>query len=239
MCKPTAFALLLALAAACTAPGALREARSEIEPPPADGRLQVGFLIVDGVYNSELMAPWDIFHHTVFHTSPGMRVFTVAPSLDPVRSFEDLRILPDYTYDTAPPIDVLVVPSAEHSMDSDLEDEAMMRFVRKRGAEADYLVSLCDGAFVLAAAGLLEGRWATTFPSDIPRFREMFPDVRVREDLSFVHDGRAITSAGGALSYDAGLYLVEELYGEAVARGVAGGLVIDWSTDRVAHYRAE
>ena len=82
-------------------------------------KINVGFLIVDGVYNSELMAPYDIFHHTIFHTDPlpGMEVFTVAPSREPVTSFEGLKILPHYSYADHPPIDVLVVPSAEGSMD--------------------------------------------------------------------------------------------------------------------------
>jgi len=201
------------------------------EPEP----LNVGFLIVDGVYNTELTAPYDIFHHTVFHTRPGMRVFTVAPDRSPVRTFEGLRIVPDHGFDDAPPIDVLVVPSAEHSMGSDLEDERMLAWVRQTGSEADFVLSLCDGAFVLAAAGLLDGRAATTFPADVASLRGRFPEVDVREDLSFVHDGKAITSAGGALSFDPALYLCELLWGEAVARNVARGLVIDWRLEELRY----
>jgi len=201
----------------------------------ADPRLQVGFLIVDGVYNTELTAPYDIFQHSIFHTKPGMRVFTVAPSMEPVTTFEGLRILPDHAFADAPRIDVLVVPSAEHSMDTDLEDPEMMAFVQDRGARADYIVSLCDGAFVLAAAGLLDGHQATTFPSDIARLREMFPAIDVIEDVSFVHDRKAVTSAGGALSFDPALYLAQLLYGQGPARGMAGGLCIDWELDRVPH----
>lgn len=212
-----------------------RAARAEDVRLAPERELTVGLLVVDGVYQSELVAPFDVFHHTVFHTVPAMRVFTVGPSLEPITTFEGLRILPDHTYDTAPPLDVLVVPSAEHSVDSDLEDPEMMAFVRRAGEGARYIVSLCDGAFVLAAAGLLSGREATTFPADVPRFRELFPGIRVHEGVSFVHDGPAITSVGGARSYDAALYLCELLYGEAAARGIAEGLVIDWDLDRVAH----
>jgi hypothetical protein len=106
--------VLLALTAACAS-------TPETERKTFPRELAVGFLIVDGVYNTELTAPYDVFQHTIFHTNPGMRVFTVAPSLEPVRTFEGLRIVPDFTYQSAPPIDVLVVPSAEHSMDTDLE----------------------------------------------------------------------------------------------------------------------
>ena len=214
--------LLLLLLAAC---------RTTVESPAPDAPkpLNVGFLIIDGVYNTELTAPFDILHHTVFHTDPGMRVFTVAPSRGVVTSFEGLRILPDHSFADAPPIDVLVVPSAEHNMDSDLEDEELLGWVRTTGRSARFVMSLCDGAFVLAAAGLLDGREATTFPSDIARLREMFgEDVEVLDGVSFVHDGPAITSVGGARSFDPALYLCELLYGAKAARGIAGGLVIDW-----------
>lgn len=206
------------------------------EPPiVAPGQLAVGFLLVDGVYNSELMAPYDIFQHTIFHDDAGMAVFTVSPSRAPVRTFEGLHVIPDFTYDDAPPVDVLVVPSAEGSMDVDLEDEAMMDWVRRAGGEAEWLLSLCDGAFVLAAAGLLDGKTSTTFPADVARYRETYPHLDVVEGVSFVHDGGAITSAGGARSYDPAMWLVETLYGKAAADGVAAGMVIDWDVTRVAH----
>ena len=65
---------------------------------PTDRTLRVGFLIVDGVYNSELMAPYDIFHHTVFHTEPGMEVFTVSPDGEPRDDFEGLAIEAHYSF---------------------------------------------------------------------------------------------------------------------------------------------
>jgi len=217
-----ALALLLSLLAL---PSAAADNR---QPLPTDRPLQVGFLIVDGVYNSELMAPYDIFHHTVFHTEPGMEVFTVSPDGAAVTSFEGLTIGAHYSFADAPPIDVLVVPSAEHSMDSDLENQAMMRWVRRVGGEARYVVSLCDGAFVLAAAGLLDGVASTTFPGDVDRYIESFPQLEVRRGVSFVHDGKALTSQGGARSYDVAMYLVDHLYGTAVAAGVGRGMVLDW-----------
>ncbi len=191
-------------------------------------KLNVGFLAIDGVYNSELIAPYDIFQHTIFHTELGMETFIVSPTLEPITTFEGIQITPHYSFKDAPDIDVLVVASAEHNMDSDLEDENLISWVRAVGNNAQYVMSLCDGAFILAQAGLLDEVKCTTFPSDIDRFKETFPQLDVYKGISFVHDGKAITSAGGAKSYDPALYLVEYLYGQKAAIGVGKGLVIDW-----------
>jgi transcriptional regulator GlxA family with amidase domain len=201
-------------------------------------RYNVAFLIMDGVYNTELTAPYDIFQHTIFRDSiKPMNVFTVANTKEPITSFEGLRILPDFNYvnDFLPKIDILVVPSAEHHLDTDLEDEAMINFVKKVDKEAKFITSHCDGAFVLAKAGLLEGKVSTTFPSDIDAMRNMFPNLDIRKEVLFVHDGKYITSAGGAKSFEAALYLCEYLYGKKVAKSLAGGLVIDWKLENVPH----
>ncbi|MCB0617151.1 MAG: DJ-1/PfpI family protein, partial [Saprospiraceae bacterium] len=211
-------------------------------PVLAPDRYNVAFLIMDGVYNTELTAPYDIFQHTIFRDSiRAMNVFTVAGQNGPVTTFEGLRLLPDFNYltDSLPPVDILVVPSAEHHLDTDLQDAAMIGFVRQVAGQAKYVTSHCDGAFVLAKAGLLDGHLSTTFPSDIAAMREMFPQLEVVEDVLFVHDGKFITSAGGARSFEAALYLCEELYGAAVARRLAGGLVIDWNLEEVPHLVVE
>jgi transcriptional regulator GlxA family with amidase domain len=229
-------ALLLALACRAEsdpAPAEPSMSWRRVPPPvdlPTDRPLRAGFLIVDGVYNSELMAPYDILHHTPFHTDPrpGIEVFTVSPDGEPVETFEGLVIAAHHGFADHPPIDILVVPSAEGSMDRDLDDARMMDWVRRVGGEARFVMSLCDGAFVLAAAGLLDGRECTTFPTDLDRFAEMFPHLTLRRGVSFVHDANALTSQGGARSYDVALYLVDHLFGEDVARGVGRGLVIPW-----------
>jgi len=201
-------------------------------------RYNVAFLIMDGVYNTELTAPYDIFQHTIFREHiKAMNVFTVADTDSPVRSFEGLRILPDFNYltDSIPKIDILVVPSAEHHLDTDLENVALLTFIQKVDKEALFVTSHCDGAFVLAKAGLLETSVSTTFPSDIEAMRNMFPNLDVRKEILFVHDGKYITSAGGAKTFEAALYLCEYLYGKEVTQSIANGLVIDWNLDNVPH----
>lgn len=201
-------------------------------------RYNVAFLIMEGTYNTELTAPFDIFQHTIFRKGiKAMNVFTVANTNNAITTFEGIRILPDFNYikDSLPKIDILVVPSAEHHLNSDLEDETMINFVKKVDKKAKFITSHCDGAFVLAKAGLLENRVSTTFPSDIDEMQSMFPNLDIRKDVFFVHDGKYITSSGGAKSFEASLYLCEYLYGKKIAQSLASGLVIDWEVDKVPH----
>ena len=197
--------------------------------------LTVGFYCSPTVFNSELTAPLDVFQHTIFHaprvdpSHPGMRTFVVGRTLEPFRTFEGLTLTPDYDLAGAPHIDVLVVPSADTSMSSDLDDVELVHWLTERARAARYVLSYCDGAFPVAATGLFDGRAATTFPGDQDAFAARFPRLRLVRDVSFVDAGRLLTSAGGAKSYDSALYLVERLYGPQVARGVGRGLVIDYA----------
>lgn len=221
----SAIVLLLALSPGCIP----AEEISPLDLPP-DRPLRAGFLLVEGVYNTELMAPWDVFQHTRYHSAPhpGIEVFTVAATTEPVTTAEGLRIIPDFTFDTSPTLDILVVPSAEHSRDSDRDNKEMITWVRQAGSEARFVLSLCWGAFILAEAGLLEDRACTTFPDDLRSFVEAFPELDLRVNVSFVHDGTVLTSQGGARSYDVAMYLVELLFGEPVAAGIGSGLLIEW-----------
>lgn len=221
------------------APGGTAAVTSEPPPPdavdpgplPAGQSLRAGFLVVNGVYNTELMAPYGVFQHTKLHSQPGIEVFTVSPDGRPVTTFEGLRITPAYSFQSAPTMDILVVPSSSGSMDRDLQNTALIDWVRRTEGQARHVVSLRDGAFVLAKAGLLNGVPATTFPKDYERFSTLFPNVDLRINVSFVDAGKVLTSEGGARSYDVAMHLVDRLYGQRVAKGIGEGLLIPWPPD--------
>ena len=236
--------LIIILLASCSQPteNAPETTQERKLPTLVPDHYNVAFLIMDGVYNTELTAPFDIFHHTIFREGiKPMNVFTVANTLDPILSFEGIRMLPDFNYltDELPKIDILVIPSAEHHLDTDLEDEKMLNFIKEVDKKAMYVTSHCDGSFVLAKAGLLDSVVCTTFPGDVEAMRNMFPHLEVRDSVLFVHDGKYITSAGGAKSFEASLYLSEVLYNSEIARQLAKGLVIDWDLSKVPHHIEE
>ena len=198
--------------------------------------LNVGFVVLESVYNSELMAPYDVIQHTVFRDEDHyMMPFIVSPDGEPIVSFEGIEIRPHFSFATAPPIDILVIPSTEHSMTGDLQNQVFMEWLEETVDQVQHVITVCDGAFPLAATGVLNGRVATTFPGDRDRFAEMFPEIDVRYDVNFVEDGKYITSVGGALSYEPAFYLVEKEYGESNAQRIGQGLVWDWQLQQVPH----
>ena len=103
----------------------------------------VGFLVLPGVYNSELMAPYDVLDHVRFRTKDAPRIFTVAPRAGPLRTFEGLILTPHYTFADAPPVDLLVVPSVSRVL------------ARLLGVSRNTVLTAYDE---LVAGGLIEGR---------------------------------------------------------------------------------
>ena len=198
--------------------------------------LNAGFVCVDKVYNSELMAPFDVLQHSIYRDSSDyIRCFIVTPEGKPFLTSEGIRITPDYSFANAPRLDILVIPSTETSMSADLQNGAFMSWLKRAVKEASHVLTLCDGAFSLAATGALDHRTATTFPGDREEFARRFPQIKVRFDVNFVADGKYLTSVGGAASYEPALYLVEKLYSREHAVRTAQGLVIVWDLEKIPH----
>jgi transcriptional regulator GlxA family with amidase domain len=128
-----------------------------------------------------------------------MNTFTVANTLAPVTSFEGIRFLPDFDYnkDFIRNIPILVMPSAEHYLDTDLKDSLLLNFIKKVDEKVLFMTSHCDGAFVLAITGVLDNIISTIFPSDIRSCRKMFPHLRAKDRVIFAYDEKYITSARG------------------------------------------
>jgi transcriptional regulator GlxA family with amidase domain len=200
----------------------------------------IAFLVIDGIFDTELVAPMDVLQHVDGRVEHAPRVFTVGLTKDPVRTAEGLSILPDYSIDDAPPIDVLVVASTIGSRGKDRQNEKLVSWIASTGERAQHVMSLCWGAFLLAQAGLLDGGPATTFPTteDYDLMEKDYPRIQVKRNVSFVDAGHALTSAGGVKSYEVAMYLVENLYGKEVADGIASGLLIDWDSKKLSFVKA-
>jgi transcriptional regulator GlxA family with amidase domain len=144
-------------------------------------------------------------------TDDGVEVFTVARTAEPVACAKGLRVLPDHTWETAPPFDVLVYPGGQGTR-REAEDPETLEWLRQLAARGTLMTSVCTGSTVFAAAGLLDGRPATTWWGALDRLAAAGRDVDVRGEARFVDDGDVVTAAGVSAGIDMALHLVARLH---------------------------
>jgi transcriptional regulator GlxA family with amidase domain len=153
-------------------------------------------------------------------------VEVVAPSAEAITTGSGLRLLPHRTLaGVRGPIDTLVVAGGTGVRPA-LQDERLVRWIRSAASRSRRVASVCTGAFLLAEAGLLEGRRATTHWASCDQLQRRYPALEVDRAPIFVRDGDVYTSAGVTAGIDLALALVEEDLGAAVARDVARWLVL-------------
>ena len=171
----------------------------------------VGFVLFPNLTQLDLTGPYEIFSRM-----PDTTVHLVAASSTPVRSERGLTIAPDLTFDHAARFDILCVPGGP-GVNAMMEDERLLRFLRTQGDGARYVTSVCTGALLLGAAGLLRGYRATTHWLSLdllPLFGAEPVDARV------VVDRNRITGGGVTAGIDFGLAVAAELHGAAAAQDI-------------------
>jgi len=165
--------------------------------------LHIGILLFPKVQQLDLTGPYD-----VFATMPGVTVHLLWKELAPVISSTGLLLMPTRSYAGCPPLDVICVPGGV-GVDALMEDAETLDFIRQQAATAQYVTSVCTGALVLGAAGLLNGRRATTHWAS-HRLLESFGAIPVKERV--VRDGNLMTGGGVTAGIDFALTLVSELF---------------------------
>ncbi len=202
---------------------------ADVESPQASDPVRfIGVLVYEGVLTSDVTGPLEVLGAAVRRPGglDGYRVVTIAPQSGLVATQEGVRLQPDFTIDDAPELEVLIVGSA-YRMDPVLENSALRAFVQARGQRARWLASNCSGARILADAGLLNGRRATTYPGGEIWLKARHPRIDVVFGEPIVIDDHVVTSSGGLISYAAALALLERIAGAELSRAVAEDIYYD------------
>ncbi len=186
-------------------------AQGESEATP--GSKTVAFLLYDRIEELDLVGPLEVFGVAGRLQKGSFRVITVSHLGRRIHGRYGLRIVPQYDFDECPSFDILVVPGGPGTAEA-VKDPAVLSFVRKAGSRCLYVCSVCTGAIVLASAGLLDGKRATTHWADLSELQS-FPQIMV-DHQRFIQDGNVITSAGISAGIDMALHVVELLHGESV-----------------------
>jgi len=187
---------------------------------------RVGILIFPAVEVLDFCGPYEVFSVTRLseerrrdETSP-FEVHLVAQSGEPVVATGGLRVIPDATLETCPPLDILVVPGGWGTR-KEISNQRLLTWISERAKQVETLTSVCTGAMLLGQAGLLDGRRATTHWRSLDRMGQAFPAVTVEAKLHVVEDGDVLTSAGISAGIDMALRGVARSFGDAVGRATA------------------
>ena len=182
----------------------------------------IGILLFDDVEELDFVGPWEVFSATAQQLFPDDRVVTIAQESRPIRCAKGLRVLPDFDFATAPPLDVVLVPGGQGTR-REVSNPTLIGWLREVGQHCQWVTSVCTGALLLHEAGFAKGRRVTTHWAFVETLRQR-GDVTVLEHRRYVRDGNVVTAAGVSAGIDMALWLVGQIYGIDVARKVQRGI---------------
>lgn len=206
------FALISVFA---TVAAVVAQADSAKLSPPASGKIQVAVVISDGAVMIDFAGPWEVFSDVMLDTHAAshqqrhpFHLYTVAESAKPIRTSGGMQVVPDYSFEDAPRPNIVVVPAQNN------DSPEMMAWIRKMSKQSDVLMSVCTGAFLLAKAGVLDGKTATTHHEAYANLQHGYPKIAVQKGMRYVQSDPVIFTAGGLSSgIDLALHVVELYYG--------------------------
>lgn len=188
----------------------------------------IGLLMYNGVLTTEVTAPADVFTKSTEAGIQLFNVFTIAETASPIVSEENLKMVPDFTFENCPKLAVLFVPSA-YDMYAQVHNDKIVSFIKEKNKETQYIVSNCAGAQLIGASGIANGRKIVTWIGGGEQLQKDYPDLRVQDDslFTYVEDGKFSSSNGNLASYISALNLVEKMTSPEHRKFVESYLYLD------------
>jgi len=184
--------------------------------------LKIAVLIYDDVATLDFTGPMEVFNIAQYLKFADLQLYTVAAGDKAVTCMGGLKIIPDYTLETCPAPDILLIPGAADTTPQ-INNSRLTNWLKQTAPKCRWVFSVCTGTLILANTGLLKGKKTTTHWSVIGTLRSI-PEIEVLENVRYVCDGNLLTSAGVSAGIDAALWLVGQLYSPQQARDVQKGL---------------
>jgi transcriptional regulator GlxA family with amidase domain len=181
--------------------------------------LAIAIAVFEGAEELDFVGPWEVLSAWHYLHSDEVSVCLVGDAIEPITCAKGMRVLPDRTWGTLGPVDVLVYPGGRGTR-AQLGDEDVRARLRALSEGATLLASVCTGALVFADAGLLDGLPATTYWSAFEELLALGHDIKARPDDRFVDNGAIVTAAGVSAGIDMALHLVGRLASPDRAREV-------------------
>ena len=189
----------------------------------------LAILIFADVEVLDFSGPFEVFSVANRFVQPAaFNLFTVAGQPGPVLTRGGLSVNPDHQLGDCPRADILLVPGGQGTR-TEMHNPLLLEWIKSTAATAELVLSVCTGSLILAKAGLLEGREATTHHGAIDLLQQLAPGATVRSDRRFVDNGQIICSAGITAGIDMCLHVVSRLLGQEVARQTARQMEYSWT----------
>jgi transcriptional regulator GlxA family with amidase domain len=203
------------------------------ERAPSNTTISVAIFIFPDVEVLDFAGPYEVFT-TASRVSkmmdssatPPFTVFTIAQNEGSLRARAGLTVIPDHTFANHPAIDLLIIPGGVVS--AQLQNPAIAEWIKRTAPTTELTASVCNGASLLAQAGLLDGRRCTTHWSDVDDLKKMCPSLTVLEQTRWVDEGSIVTSGGISAGIDMCLHLVERLASRELAVATARRMEFNW-----------
>jgi putative intracellular protease/amidase len=189
----------------------------------------LAILIFDGVQIIDYTGPFETFGHVYFDDTHAFNIYTVSEKSGAITTSMGMSVNPKYTLENAPEPNVIVIPGGD--VRGQVNNPAVIKFIQDKARNAEIVMSVCNGAYILAKTGLLDGLEATTTANLIPGLKIAAPKTKVVDDKRFVDNGKIITTAGLSSGIDGALHVIDRLFGKGTAQMAALGMEYNWDPD--------
>src|SRR5215470_8283599 len=186
----------------------------------------LGAIFYNGFELLDVYGPLEMFGSV----GPELRIVTVAQKAGAVTSTQGPKTLAQYGFDDCPALDLILLPGGVGTL-PELNNEAILEFLRRRSATAQVTMSVCSGSAILAKAGLLDGRRATSNKQFFSLATAQSEKVKWIEKARWVEDGNMATSSGVSAGIDMALAIIARLYGQERAEQIAAWTEYEWHQD--------
>lgn len=192
-------------------------------------RWNVGILLFNEVEVLDFAGPFEVFSIATLqgHSDNLFTVYVISEKGEMVQARNGLLIKPTCSIGNVPELDIVIIPGGYGAEEIEIHNDTIINWIREQSTKVKLVASVCTGAFLLAKAGLLDGRKATTHWMDIDRLEREYPQIDIQRGLKYVDEGSIITSAGISAGLDMSFHIIKKMLGPEVARAAAKRMEYD------------
>ncbi|MFD1676295.1 DJ-1/PfpI family protein [Alicyclobacillus fodiniaquatilis] len=192
---------------------------------------KVAILLFDDIEVLDFAGPFEVFSVAAYLDqqidSKPFLVKTISEKGNLVRARNGLKVQPDYSFYNTPHFDILVIPGGPGAREREIENEKVIQWIAGRMGDIELMTSVCTGALLLAKAGLLNQKRATTHWASYDRLEAEFPEVKVQRNVKFVDEGNVVTSGGISAGINMSFHIIKRLLGPEIAQQTAKRMEYD------------